>query len=106
MHVDIPRVLVWPNQDIFKHGILAGFPASFGTAENLSKFLMYCRSKGKNGWPNVWYDFTNFELYFAQISVIESMEFFICKCIYSLFYCIGVHNRVWYDQQVVDLYLC
>ena len=54
MHVDTPRVLVWPNQDIFKHGILAGFPASFGTAENLSKFLMYCRTKGKNGWPNVW----------------------------------------------------
>ncbi|XP_063676747.1 TBCC domain-containing protein 1-like isoform X1 [Bolinopsis microptera] len=55
MHVDTPRVLVWPNQDIFKHGILAGFPASFGTAENLSKFLMYCRTKGKNGWPNVCY---------------------------------------------------
>ena len=75
MHVDIPRVLVWPNQDIFKHGILAGFPASFGTAENLSKFLMYCRSKGKNGWPNVWYAFSNFELYITQISVIQSFGF-------------------------------
>ena len=88
MHVDIPRVLVWPNQDIFKHGILAGFPASFGTAENLSKFLMYCRSKGKNGWPNVWYAFSNFELYIARISVIQSFGFYLQMFLFFIPMCL------------------
>ena len=54
MHVNSPRVLVWPNQSIFKHGILSGFSATFANADQLTKFLLYCRSKGKSGWPNVW----------------------------------------------------